>query len=582
MTRKKEKPQRKKPAPPPPPEGYSAKTKSQQIALDLIARSTITFVLGPAGTGKTHLASGYAVQRLLDGAVENIVITRPSVATEQLGHLPGSAEEKVGPYLIPFFDALERIAGKAGHNRDIVTKAVKIAPLAYLRGRSQPLDAKVLTPGGYRPMGEIAVGDEVIGSDGLPTKVEGVYPQGELDVYKVTFSDGTITECSGDHLWLTATRRQRDCGEGRSARTTLEVMRTIKCGDGASNHSIPVVKPVCFANGGPLPVPPYTLGVFLGDGSLGSRGCVHFVSADSMISDRVEGELPLGMVLTSSSLPQCAAAQYRPVRPGGKRAKGANPVKEALRELGLIGTRSSSKFIPSRYLLASVDDRIELLRGLMDTDGTVYERSCGTPRALFRTTSFALAEGVQFVVQSLGGTATIRRHAPPKPNRCNGRLVIGRLEQFTVDVRLSSVNPFYLSRKADRWRPHRVGRRIASIDHAGRKDCQCIRVAASDSLYLTDHCIVTHNTFHKSVMILDEAQNCSFSQLKLFLTRIGQGSQVIVTGDADQSDLPRSERRLVDVVSRLSAIPGVGVVRFGDADIVRHPIIGSVLRELEK
>ena len=224
MTRKKEKPQRKKPNPPPPPEGYSAKTKSQQSALDLIARSTITFVLGPAGTGKTHLASGYAVQRLLDGAVENIVITRPSVATEQLGHLPGSAEEKVGPYLIPFFDALERIAGKAGHNRDIVTKAVKIAPLAYLRGR----------------------------------------------------------------------------------------------------------------------------------------------------------------------------------------------------------------------------------------------------------------------------------------------------------------------------------------------------------------------TFHKSVMILDEAQNCSFSQLKLFLTRIGQGSQVIVTGDADQSDLPRSERRLVDVVSRLSAIPGVGVVRFGDADIVRHPIIGSVLRELEK
>jgi phosphate starvation-inducible PhoH-like protein len=83
-------------------------------------------------------------------------------------------------------------------------------------------------------------------------------------------------------------------------------------------------------------------------------------------------------------------------------------------------------------------------------------------------------------------------------------------------------------------------------------------------------------------MIFDEAQNATFSQLKLFLTRIGQGSQVIVTGDADQSDLPRSERRLVDVVSRLSAIPGVGVVRFGDADIVRHPIIGSVLRELEK
>jgi phosphate starvation-inducible PhoH-like protein len=136
MTRKRERQAKKKPAPPAPPEGYAARTKAQSHALDVIANSTITFILGPAGTGKTHLASGYAVQQLLDGKVENIVITRPSVATEQLGYLPGSAEEKVGPYLVPFFDALERIAGKRGHHRDRVSAAVKIAPLAYLRGRT--------------------------------------------------------------------------------------------------------------------------------------------------------------------------------------------------------------------------------------------------------------------------------------------------------------------------------------------------------------------------------------------------------------------------------------------------------------
>lgn len=136
MTRKRERQAKKKPAPPAPPEGYAARTKAQSNALEVISNSTITFILGPAGTGKTHLASGYAVQQLLDGKVENIVITRPSVATEQLGYLPGSAEEKVGPYLIPFFDALERIAGKRGHHRDRVSAAVKIAPLAYLRGRT--------------------------------------------------------------------------------------------------------------------------------------------------------------------------------------------------------------------------------------------------------------------------------------------------------------------------------------------------------------------------------------------------------------------------------------------------------------
>ena len=136
MTRKRERQTKKKPAPPAPPEGYSARTKAQAHALEVIGKDVITFVLGPAGTGKTHLASGYAVQQLIDGKVENIVITRPSVATEQLGYLPGSAEEKVGPYLVPFFDALERIAGKRGHTRDRIRAAVKIAPLAYLRGRT--------------------------------------------------------------------------------------------------------------------------------------------------------------------------------------------------------------------------------------------------------------------------------------------------------------------------------------------------------------------------------------------------------------------------------------------------------------
>jgi phosphate starvation-inducible protein PhoH and related proteins len=141
MPMRKEKKTRRQKRPPPvaqPGEGYTPRTTTQKAALDVIASNAITFILGPAGTGKTHLASGYAVQQLLGGAVENIVITRPSVATEQLGYLPGSAEEKVGPYLVPFFDAIERIAGKRGHTKDRerVGAAVKIAPLAYLRGRT--------------------------------------------------------------------------------------------------------------------------------------------------------------------------------------------------------------------------------------------------------------------------------------------------------------------------------------------------------------------------------------------------------------------------------------------------------------
>jgi phosphate starvation-inducible protein PhoH and related proteins len=121
-----------------PAEGYTPRNPRQEAALEIIRKNTITFLLGPAGSGKTHLASGYAVQQLLAGAVEHIVITRPSVATEQLGYLPGSAEEKVAPYLVPFFDAIERIAGKRGHTKDRerVSAGIRIAPLAYLRGRT--------------------------------------------------------------------------------------------------------------------------------------------------------------------------------------------------------------------------------------------------------------------------------------------------------------------------------------------------------------------------------------------------------------------------------------------------------------
>ena len=137
--RKEKRTKRKRPPPAlHPGEGYTPRTKTQEAALETIRKHVITFVLGPAGTGKTHLASGFAVQQLLSGACEHIVITRPSVATEQLGYLPGSAEEKVAPYLVPFFDAIERIAGRKGHTKDRerVGAAVKIAPLAYLRGRT--------------------------------------------------------------------------------------------------------------------------------------------------------------------------------------------------------------------------------------------------------------------------------------------------------------------------------------------------------------------------------------------------------------------------------------------------------------
>src|SRR5947199_10357204 len=90
--------------------------------------------------------------------------------------------------------------------RLIAAGTIEVAPLAYMRGRAAPVDTPVLTPGGFRPIGMLAIGDMVIGSDGKPTPVIGVYPQGEKDIYRVTAQDGASTLCSGHHLWAVATR----------------------------------------------------------------------------------------------------------------------------------------------------------------------------------------------------------------------------------------------------------------------------------------------------------------------------------------------------------------------------------------
>jgi phosphate starvation-inducible PhoH-like protein len=107
----------------------------------------------------------------------------------------------------------------------------------------------------------------------------------------------------------------------------------------------------------------------------------------------------------------------------------------------------------------------------------------------------------------------------------------------------------------------------------------CIRVAAADHLYVTDDFIVTHNTLSGSFIILDEAQNTSAAQMKMFLTRMGFDSKAVITGDVTQTDLPRGERSgLRDALELVDGIRGIGIVEFSDADVVRHPLVAALIR----
>jgi hypothetical protein len=134
-------------------------------------------------------------------------------------------------------------------------------------GKEAPVSEPVLTPEGWRCMGDLRVGDLVIGSDGDPTAVTGVFPQGTKPVWRLNFSDGSYARCGREHLWAVRTKGQKCVGKGYQVLTTEDVASSV-----ARQWQIPVVAPVQHPERD-LPIEPYQLGVMLGDGSLSGRTC---------------------------------------------------------------------------------------------------------------------------------------------------------------------------------------------------------------------------------------------------------------------------------------------------------------------
>src|SRR5438067_2923922 len=144
------------------------KTVTQKRYVDAIRDCTVTFGIGPAGTGKTYLAIALAVAALSERQVGRLILTRPAVeAGERLGFLPGDVLAKVDPYMRPLFDALYDTMDPERLNTYMERGTIAVAPLAFMRGRAQPLSSGVLTPDGFRPIGSLRVGDLVTGSEGL-------------------------------------------------------------------------------------------------------------------------------------------------------------------------------------------------------------------------------------------------------------------------------------------------------------------------------------------------------------------------------------------------------------------------------
>ena len=353
-------------------------------------------------------------------------------------------------------------------------KAVDITPTADVvvisgkneNGKQQPISEPVLTPRGWQSIGTLKIGDFVIGSDGAPTKVMGIYPQKERTTFLVTMSDGGSTRCGPDHLW-TVIYWKND----KLVTDTLPLHTLIEHGLRRGSHrcwSIPLIQPVVFADlGMEMPINPYTLGVILGDGHIEPTGYVTVTSYDEEILNNINvpgwrSEHELGTAFWS--------------RP--------------LRHLGLAGLKSFEKFIPPIYFQASVEDRKALLAGLLDTDGTAPP--CW---AEFTTTSKQLADDVVTLGSSLGYHCKIG-NGLTKKYRYKDELKQGRMA-WNIKIK-SPESPFCLARKNAKWsiakyRPE-PRRFIESVIEVDPEDSVCIKVEADDGLYITKDYILTHNT----------------------------------------------------------------------------------------
>jgi phosphate starvation-inducible PhoH-like protein len=563
------------------------KTLNQKRYADAIDQHTIVFAIGPAGTGKTYLAMAKAVKALQAKEVNRIILTRPAVeAGERLGFLPGTLYEKIDPYLRPLYDALHDMLDPDSIPRLMAAGTIEIAPLAYMRGRSQPVATPVLTPDGFRPIGSLSVGDLVIGSDGKPTPVLGVYPQGEKDIYRVTAQDGASTLASGDHLWAVVTRDDRRRGKPLRVLTTREMIGNLRANHyhryELPLHSAPVHFPYRE-----IPMDAYALGLLLGDGCLTGTVTPSFAAADPELAYELKVRLP-GIDVRYRHGINYMLGQL--TSPWSTTTLVENPVTGALRLLGLYGTRSTTRFVPELYLYNSHKVRLAILQGLLDTDGGPVTQKNRTCRVQYSTTSPQLRDDVVFLVRSLGGVAytSVRLAAGRAPGFANGKPVYNRHDAYITDIRLpEGIEPFRLTRKRELYHAEGGGGRpmrfIESITPAGTAEAVCIAVAAADSLYTTEDFLLTHNTLNDSFIILDEAQNTSAEQMKMFLTRLGFGSRVVVTGDVTQVDLPTGQVSGLRVVQDiLDGIEDIHFSRLTSHDVVRHRLVGKIVDAYER
>lgn len=317
-------------------------------------------------------------------------------------------------------------------------------------GKAIDCETDMLTSRGWVKAKDVKLNDFIFGKDGNKTKVIGVYPQGKTDAYKVEFSDGSYLVTCSEHLWTVKNRYRKNY----EVLKTKNLIGKLYANDGHKLWNIPKLDGLNIEENKSLLLDPYLLGCWLGDGHTHSAS---ITTMDEEIISKFKDFDPVVRTHQNSG----KALTY------GLR----NNFVTILKQLNVF----KNKHIPLEYLLSSKEQRLELLRGLCDTDGTINKK---TGQVSFCSTNKVLLQNVKELICSLGGVYKEYRNS-----------LFFKLEYCT----------FKLSRKVYLWKPlnnrHFTKRFITSITKVEDRETVCFTVDAEDSLFCAGRdFIVTHNT----------------------------------------------------------------------------------------
>ena len=376
--------------------------------------------------------------------------------------------------------------------------------IARKNGKALALDTRIPTPDGDKTMRDIKTGDYVFGAKGQPVRV---IATSQIfvghDCYKVVFEDGEEITADSDHLWSVQTKENRRKGKGCFTVKTSDMLddfkRIRKDHKGIEyKYRVPVPEPVKYSER-KYQIPPYLLGVWLGDGYSNSN---RIACGDQDVKEIVENINKTG-VETSRKWYKTAWC----VRVGTKCGR-YNAIKTALKEYGLL----NNKHIPQEYLFGSVEQRTELLQGIMDTDGTASKAGqCEITQKNKR-----LIDDISKLLTSLG----IKHSTKVKYASCNGKKIKNYRIMFYVPKEFSC---FKLERHQRRLKDHLSDRTkyksIVDIRPTESVPTKCLYVEGG--LYLCgEKNTVTHNT---TLLAADAHTDL----------RIGDGGQDIVCASND-------------------------------------------------